>query len=184
MSEKDIQRPIERRITEADNTPMPNSVRQELGIEVKKTLRRHLNEMDRLAERSGYNSLHVPSTIYPLADLASKLNNAIPHGFKIKNAIDFNITAKKHLDYVDKNIRKKITPTITEDKKYYKDTILPLIKKCFELFVDLRHDAETLEKLREEKQISKINKHSLENMKRNIILFNEAKNVPPEQFFS
>lgn len=183
MNEKDIQREIERRIKEANDTPMPNSIRKELGLEVKKTVKEYLKEMDKLAEKLGYNSLHVPNTIYPLADLASKLSKAIPHGFKIKNAIDFNTTAKKHLDYVDMSIKKKITPIITEDKKYYKNTILPLIKKCSELFVDLRHDAETLEKLREEKRISKINKHSLENMKRNVILFNEAKNVSPEQFF-
>ena len=36
MNEKDIQREIERRIKEANDTPMPNSIRKELGLEVKK----------------------------------------------------------------------------------------------------------------------------------------------------
>ena len=120
MDEKDIQKEVERRIREADNTPMPISVKKVImGVNNKKELIEKLQEMD---EEEGFtdkldyliNDLNIHR--YPIDDLDEKDVEYI------KNKKDLD-----HKIYANEKAFEKVKKA---DEKYYYDTILPLLKQC------------------------------------------------------
>ncbi|MGN0929292.1 MAG: hypothetical protein ACI4N3_01490 [Alphaproteobacteria bacterium] len=211
MSEKDIKKKINRIIKQANNTPIPEEVKEEIdrGLTVyydypeedlsfnnyddgfyieddfdileqydelfKEDVIEDIKEMDMLAGKSYY-------MISPITSFSDKLSKYIPSDFKGGVVVN-----KNHLKYMRSNYinsrKKNFDAIVAKDNKYYNDTILPLIKKCSKLFVDLNDDKGKFEALRKDKLISTIRKKRIKNMRRNIHLFEEAKKTPPEQFF-
>lgn len=213
--EKDIQKEIDKKIKEAENTSMPEGLKEEIDRTLtvyhdypeeedlsfsyyddnyedededdndfdplenydelfQKDAIEDIEEMDKLAGKSYYMTS-------PIISFSYKLSKYIPNDFK-------NIISNKnHLKYMRSNYidsRKKIFDvTVAKDNKYYNDVILPLIKKCSELFVDEAGDEDWLEYFRETKELTKIRKRRIKNMRRNVLLFKKAKETPPEQFF-